>query len=235
MKMFWCYCGQSIKNNEIPLNIQNKKIILQNIKDDEIRVTEIKEVIIEEQIKNKEQIKNEEQIKDEEQKVVVEDEEQINTEDEIDLKTIENNILDEIINDIHFIINSKQNLIKTINNMKNISNSQMKKDIIFNKYKSKKYIINNITHLVLNEPYNMIIIIDNNQIHITEFSNKTESYVNEKFDYILLDKYWIIECYKILNDEKLIEIKKLLLLDNIPLNIFPTDNHVIIIENLFQI
>jgi len=232
MKMFWCYCGQSIKNTEIPLNIQNKKIILQNIKDDEIRVTEIKEVIIEEQIKDE---KQKVVIEDEEQKVVVEDEEQINTEDEFDLKIIENKILDEIINDIYFVINSKQNLIKMINNMKDITVSQMKKDLLINKYKSKKYIINNITHLVLNEPYNMIIMIDNNQINITELSNKIESYINEKFDYILLDKYWIIECYKILNDEKLIEIKKLLLLDNIPNNISPSDNHEIIIENLSNV
>jgi Uma2 family endonuclease len=62
--------------------------------------------------------------------------------------------------------------------MKNISNSQMKKDIIFNKYKSKKYIINNITHLVLNEPYNMIIIIDNNQIPLDESGDIISSGIN---------------------------------------------------------
>jgi hypothetical protein len=162
----------------------------------------------------------------------VEDEEvKINTEDEIELKIIENNILDEIIQDIHFVINSKQNLIKKIDQMKDISVSQIKKNLIINKYRCKKYIINNKTHLVLNEPYNMIIIIDNNQIHITELSNKIESYYNEKYDYIILDKYWIIECYKILNDEKLIKIKKLLLLDNIPNNITQNDNYEIIVEN----
>jgi hypothetical protein len=160
---------------------------------------------------------------------------QINTEDNIDLKIIENNILDEIITDLHLVINSKQNLIKMIENMKNITVSQLNNDLLINKYKCKIYNINNITHLVLNEPYNMNIIIDNNQIHINELSNKIESYNNEKYEYILLDKVWIIECYKILNDEKLIEVKKLLLLDNIPNNIPSIGNYEIIIENKCEI
>jgi hypothetical protein len=210
--MLWCYCGQSIKNIKIPLNIE-KKII-----SDEIKVKEIKE----------NEIVKIEEVKIEEVKI---DEVEINTEDEIELKTIENNILDEIIQDIHFVINSKQNLIKMIDQMKDISVSQMKKDLIINKYICKKYIINNVTHLVLKEPYNMIIIIDNNQIHITDLLNKIESYSNKKYDSILLDKYWIIECYKILNDEKLIEVKKLLLLDNIPNNITQNENYEIIVEN----
>jgi hypothetical protein len=203
--MFWCYCGHSIKNVKVPVNIE-KKII-----SDEIIVKKIEEEVIKiEDVK-------------------------INTEDDIDLKIIENNIIDEIITDINFVITSKQNLIKMIDNMKDITVSQMNNNLLINKYKCKIYNINKIIHLVLNEPYNMNIIIDNNQIHINELSNKIESYNNEKYEYILLDKAWIIECYKILNDEKLIEIKKLLLLDNIPNNIPLTTNYEIIIENKCEI
>lgn len=213
--MFWCYCGESIKNIKIPINIE-KKIISNEKNSDEIIVKKIEDVKIDE-------------VKIDEIKT---DEEQINTEDDIELKIIENNILDEIIQDINFIINSKQNLIKMINNMKDTSVSKMKKDLIINKYKCKKYIINNVIHLVLNEPYNMNIIIDNNKIHITDLSKNIESFINIKYEIIFLDKYWIIECYKILNDEKLIEIKKLLLLDNIPNNITSVEKYEIIIENI---
>ena len=201
--MFWCYCGHSIKNVKVPVNIE-KKII-----SDEIIVKKIEEEVI-----------KIEEVKIEDDKI------KINTEDEIEF-----GIIDKIIKDINFVITSKQNLIKMIDNTKDISVSQMNNNLLINKYKCKIYNINNITHLVLNEPYNMNIIIDNNQIHINELSNKIESYNNEKYEYILLDKVWIIECYKILNDEKLIEVKKLLLLDNIPNNIPSNENYEIIIEN----
>jgi hypothetical protein len=78
-------------------------------------------------------------------------------------------------------VTSKQNLIKMIDNMKDITVSQMNNNLLINKYKCKIYNINKIIHLVLNEPYNMNIIIDNNQIHINELSNKIESYNNEKY------------------------------------------------------
>jgi len=98
------------------------------------------------------------------------------------------------------------------------------------KYKCKIYEFQSIYHLVLDEPFNMIIILGN-EIIIEELKNKN-NYKKDKYEYVLVDKNWIDECYKTLHDQKIIYIKKILLKQNCPnMELFREINSSLIIEN----
>jgi hypothetical protein len=83
--MFWCYCGHSIKNVKVPVNIE-KKII-----SDEIIVKKIEEEVV---------------IKIEDVK--------INTDDKIDIQRIENNIIERPFENFNENDPYRQKIVRTI-------------------------------------------------------------------------------------------------------------------------
>jgi hypothetical protein len=246
--MFWCFCGESIKNVELPSVLNNFKEEKIEIKVEEVRV-EVEEKKKEEDIKKEEEIKEEvekiieeiikiEEKKEEEIKIEVEvnvKEEEIKKEEkeikkeeeEKKVKEEEDQSIDIILNEIKDVIDIKNNLIKIINNMQIKINKKLK----INKCECKIYnLTKNKYHIVLEEPYNMIIILED-ILEIKELLNMNE-YINKSFNYIYIDKHWITECYKVLNDIKIIEIKKILLKDNISnINFLEELNYEIIVEN----
>ena len=206
--MFWCFCGDSIKNVELPSVIKNsKEVTVETIKLDEKKEEEKKE-----EEKKEEEVEKEVEVEEKveiEEKVEVEEVKKEEAEEKVEeIKDLES--IDIIINEIQDVINTKQMLIKIINETK----IKINKKLESNKCECKIYNFENSYHIVLEEPYNMIIIIIDEILDIINLS-KIQLYKNKEFDYIYVDKNWITECYKLLNDKEMIEIKKILLKNNI--------------------
>jgi len=181
--MFWCFCGDSIKNIDLPSVIDNSKGV-------KVEIEEKKEE------EKKEEEKKEEEKKEEVEKIV----------------EVEEGEKKEFVEEKEVLEEDK------IEEKKEVDSIRINKKLESNKCECKIYnfeniYFENIYHIVLEEPYNMIIII-NHKIDIIKLSN-IQIYNNKDFDYIYVDKNWITECYKLLNDIEIIEIKKILLRNNI--------------------
>jgi len=137
-------------------------------------------------------------------------------------------VKDEVKEEVKVIVEEKKEEVKVIidEKEKKIEEEEKNKD----KYKCKIYEFQSLYHLVLDEPFNMIIILGN-EIIIEELKN-INNYKKDKYEYVLVDKNWINECYKTLNDQKIIYIKKILLKQNCPnMEFFREISSNLIIEN----